>query len=619
MSTGDCQRCKHAEANIRKLFNQNSQNSEIRSAVCIAKMYASQKTISRSLLRVEMMRFTKCVTALSIILLTTRLTANLPSSYQQNDQAKPAVLVVMAPQGPVLARLKISVDRKPYRTWVTSLLVSRLDLNADSLLTESELTLIPDRLLSQAQISSSKSLIAEIQADVENPSDQAKSIPVAEFRTWFSKQLQDGFNIVASQVAASDSVRLSALIDANSDGMVTAAEIQGATEQLKFRDLDDDQTFTASELLPFRDPRNQQVALVPEVANLPMIQVTDQKSAFRAAKQILKRYGNKNELAAKQLRLPENTWANTASQGVFSEQTLAKWLLSQTDRANAAAVHLTLTIRLSDRANASKLSVEVLESSQDFCNAEMFRKDSRCRLRIDEMPIEIRTRGGSKDSRGFLVGFLLQRMSAYDEDKDQSISEDEFPALQAELSNQLKVTGSFQELDLNSDGMLLREEVKGFIERDSLATQSRIEVSVRQDGRTLFKLLDTNSDRRLSPRELQTGFEALREFDDDGDERVSENELGTSYRLTIGLGQPESLRGTSMMSGGAMGSTDAVLPGLAGLRGPEWFRRMDRNQDGDVAWREFLGDRKLFDQLDTDSNQLLDPDEASQLKNRSNN
>ena len=544
----------------------------------------------------------------------------------QGDRAKPAMLIVMAPKGPVFARLNITVDRQPYRTWVTSLLTSRLDLNRDSKLTIDELRLIPDRLLTQAKLTDASTLLARLQSNASASNQVAKDadsnadpIAVPVFQSWFADQLQDGFNIVATPVTASDAVRLSALIDQNSDGMVNSAEVQTAAARLKFRDLDDDQTFTAAELLPFRDPRNQQAPMVPEVANLPMIQVTDKPAADRAAKQMMARYGKDDLLDIERLRLPnditvERLDGSVAGSSKTDQKSLSEWLLAETLSADQALLHLNLMIRLSDRASASKLSVEVSETAKTFCTIEMFRKDSRCQLLIDEMPIEIRSRGGSKDSRGFMVNFLLQRMTSYDEDKNQSLSEDEFPALQMELSSQLKVSGSFQDLDLNSDGMLLRGEVKGFIERDSLATQSRIEVSVRQDGRTLFKLLDTNGDRRLSPRELLSGFDALEEFDFDKDKQVSEHELGTSYILTIGLGQAESLRRNPMMRSGGMASTDAKLPGVDGLNGPEWFRRMDRNQDGDVAWREFLGERKLFNQFDTDSNQLIDATEAEAKK-----
>jgi len=44
--------------------------------------------------------------------------------------------------------------------------------------------------------------------------------------------------------------------------------------------------------------------------------------------------------------------------------------------------------------------------------------------------------------------------------------------------------------------------------------------------------------------------------------------------------------------------------------GPIWFQRWDRNNDGDITWREFLGPRDAFEQLDVDHDELIDPVEA---------
>ena len=58
------------------------------------------------------------------------------------------------------------------------------------------------------------------------------------------------------------------------------------------------------------------------------------------------------------------------------------------------------------------------------------------------------------------------------------------------------------------------------------------------------------------------------------------------------------------------GAADAVLPGTDNLAGPLWFRRMDRNQDGDVSPREFPGTAVQFQQLDTDADGLISSAEA---------
>ena len=50
------------------------------------------------------------------------------------------------------------------------------------------------------------------------------------------------------------------------------------------------------------------------------------------------------------------------------------------------------------------------------------------------------------------------------------------------------------------------------------------------------------------------------------------------------------------------------------LVGPVWFQRMDRNLDGDLTCKEFLGPRHVFEQLDADHDGLIDPKEAEKAR-----
>jgi hypothetical protein len=56
------------------------------------------------------------------------------------------------------------------------------------------------------------------------------------------------------------------------------------------------------------------------------------------------------------------------------------------------------------------------------------------------------------------------------------------------------------------------------------------------------------------------------------------------------------------------GSTGGVK--RSRLVGPVWYQRMDRNKDGDISWREFLGPRPKFDSIDADHDGLISRDEA---------
>jgi Ca2+-binding EF-hand superfamily protein len=44
--------------------------------------------------------------------------------------------------------------------------------------------------------------------------------------------------------------------------------------------------------------------------------------------------------------------------------------------------------------------------------------------------------------------------------------------------------------------------------------------------------------------------------------------------------------------------------------GPIWFQKMDRNHDGEVSLREFLGPISVFRRLDTNGDGRLDLHEA---------
>lgn len=516
-------------------------------------------------------------------------------------------LVIMAPNGPVFVDMTISVDDQPYRLWVTTFLARRVDLNRDGVLTFNELQLIPDRLVQQTQSKDAKRMLHEAAGD-----RNAEAVATGKFATWFADQLSQGFSMIAGAVQPSEAVRLAALVDENGDGYVSRDELAAGTRSLRFRDLDDDQTFTAAELMPYRDPRNQQAAVVPDAANLPFVQLSDDTAIARTAAQLLKRYGNNPEAGGREvvdlqkLRLPDQTILDTDADGVLDLKEMQAFL-------HQPAYHLQMDVQLSDRANASDIVLTLSEPAKSFCTSAPGRR-GRHKLIVDDMPIEVRSRGGTKDSRSFMVNFLLQRSITYDADKNGYLTADEFPELQQQLSSQLNVSGTFSDVDLNNDEMLLRSEIKEFIERDAIATQSRIEVSVKQDGKTLFKLLDANTDRRLTQRELSEGFDLLLDYDINKDERLTESELGTAYSLQIGLGQVAALRMDSMSSMSMQArSTDAILPGVAGLSGPEWFRRMDRNQDRDVSYREFLGPSDLFIELDQDADGLLSAVEAGQL------
>lgn len=527
---------------------------------------------------------------------------------EQTD-ADEAALLVLAPNGPVLAQLRISVARRPYRQWVAEFLSRQLDANHSGALTEAELDTMTERFRSLIGVSSPERMLR-----LASGSKTATSVPVTVFAAWMQKRIPRAFEVTSQTTGVGTAVRLGSLIDANGDGLVSEEELQSAMRTMRFRDLDDDQTYSIAELLPYRDPRTQNAQLAPDVASLPFVHLTDRESRERAADRILSQYGDGQTVAVHLFRLSPSQQAQTDR--LQSETADRDELLAYL--ADPAA-HLRIDIQLSDLANRSQTDVQVDPAARTWCTVK--RDEFRdAVLDVDGIPLTIRARGGGMNDRSWERGLLGQNFVMYDADQSQYLDESEFGSL-GPILDQTGVDPDFAAADINGDAMVTRQELFAWVDRDLSAARSRIEVSIRQDGKTLFSLMDVNADRRLTMRELQEGLQPLQQYDRNDDRRFAESELGTEYVLTIGLGRSEIRRQSrspnAMMSAmPGQDATDAILPGLEGLDGPEWFRRMDRNQDGDVSRREFLGTPAMFERVDADADGLLSVDEAEQLDAR---
>ncbi len=93
----------------------------------------------------------------------------------------------------------------------------------------------------------------------------------------------------------------------------------------------------------------------------------------------------------------------------------------------------------------------------------------------------------------------------------------------------------------------------------------------------------------------------------DADGRVGPKDLKRQFRIsaaTAGTRVPVTPSARTAMGAAKQGRA-ATPEGV-----PAWFTRMDRNGDGDVSLREFLGPLELFRKLDRDGDGLISPAEA---------
>ena len=133
-------------------------------------------------------------------------------------------------------------------------------------------------------------------------------------------------------------------------------------------------------------------------------------------------------------------------------------------------------------------------------------------------------------------------------------------------------------------------------------------MTTSDQGRAIFGIVDLDRDRRLGAREVMRTVDRVMSWDADGDGRVSAEEIPYHFQATIARGGVPGLTGENV-AGTAPRSMSAGR-GDDSRAGPDWFQKMDRNHDGDVSRREFLGPREQFDRLDRDDDGLIDPEEA---------
>jgi Ca2+-binding EF-hand superfamily protein len=175
----------------------------------------------------------------------------------------------------------------------------------------------------------------------------------------------------------------------------------------------------------------------------------------------------------------------------------------------------------------------------------------------------------------------------------------------------------FKLMDRDGDGMLYEKEVLAYLDANAaLQAAARLScatVGVTSEGKGLFEMLDTDADGRLSVREMRNAVRLIAELDRDGDGCVSKAEIPRCSVASFRTGPAERDDLGSYQVSQALVARDRVRgrqPPAKAARGPEWFRKMDRNGDGDVSRREFLGTDEQFRAIDTNGDGLISVEEA---------
>lgn len=163
--------------------------------------------------------------------------------------------------------------------------------------------------------------------------------------------------------------------------------------------------------------------------------------------------------------------------------------------------------------------------------------------------------------------------------------------------------GMFEMSDRDNDGKLTKKELSEHIEVLAGAFGTTTTLAVGETNRGLLEVIDENRDSRLSVRELRNAAKALAVYDLNNDGFLAEEEIPVQVQMGLTSGSNPYVVPRQPVQPGQVTRPVANA-------GPTWFKKMDRNGDGDLSRKEFLGDPELFKKLDLDGDGYISREEA---------
>ena len=160
----------------------------------------------------------------------------------------------------------------------------------------------------------------------------------------------------------------------------------------------------------------------------------------------------------------------------------------------------------------------------------------------------------------------------------------------------------FDLIDRDADGKLSRAEFNAFVKLQQSFTKLPLSLVYSAQTPSLFQVLDENGDGRLSAREARNAWTRLIVLEPVEKDFVTRAALQPQGALRFGrTSEVFAFNPTTMYTQQPIRQTD---------KGPVWFRKFDRNGDGELSRAEFPGTRAEFDRIDTDHDGYISLQEA---------
>ncbi len=526
-------------------------------------------------------------------------------------------LIYLAPRAPIFVRFRVRSEGKGFftqREAYSAELFDQLDTSGDGVLKEEELEKIPPAghlvpVGGQNTSGAGNSGSADSDADGQVTREEFNAYVLAASGSPFQ------INTEIQSLSPGQSVNLFDRLDRDHDNRLSDDELTQAARRLRLMDFNLDEQITAEEIpLPTVFGVAQQNTNTPEgqaAASLSLlepinryhvddalvrrlVQLYDKLSRGPTARRFVK----DGRLSAKELGLAAESVApfDHNQDKLLDQQELRDFL------ANPQPI-VEIQIQFGDDSTDPVIKTVINAESPPTAPLQFVtHENGDVIVRLNNVEFKL----VASPKRPEVRAKQYRAFDRSDNDKNEYLDQNEFGS-----AIRLFNSDQFELVDTDGDGMIVKEEYTSFVTQQSELQKHVFNLNLASKSESLFRVVDTTADSQLDAKELAELKSKILELDRNGDGNIDRDELAGGLQMILARGDAnippmQTYASLSAANGGWS----------SGIRqretGKGWFGKMDRNRDGKLTKREFLGPLDVFQKLDVDGNGWLDAEEAKE-------